>query len=84
MPLYLTRFSTSATWAKLIKNPEDRREEPNNTSSPSAGNCTDSGTLSVTTTDTICGRLPTTSRWQPRRSQLAPAERSALSRRPSC
>ena len=26
MPLYLTRFSyTSATWAKLIKNPEDRR-----------------------------------------------------------
>ncbi len=27
MPLYLTRFSyTSATWAKLIKNPEDRRE----------------------------------------------------------
>jgi uncharacterized protein with GYD domain len=27
MPLYLTRFSyTPATWAKLIKNPEDRRE----------------------------------------------------------
>ena len=26
MPLYLTRFSyTPATWAKLIKNPEDRR-----------------------------------------------------------
>ena len=26
MPLYLTRFNyTSATWAKLIKNPEDRR-----------------------------------------------------------
>ena len=27
MPLYLTRFSyTPATWAKLIKNPDDRRE----------------------------------------------------------
>jgi uncharacterized protein with GYD domain len=27
MPLYLTRFSyTPATWAKLIKNPEDRRK----------------------------------------------------------
>ena len=27
MPLYLTRFSyTPETWAKLIKNPEDRRE----------------------------------------------------------
>ncbi len=27
MPLYLTRFSyTPATWAKLVKNPEDRRE----------------------------------------------------------
>jgi uncharacterized protein with GYD domain len=27
MALYLTRFSyTPATWAKLIKNPEDRRE----------------------------------------------------------
>ena len=27
MPLYLTRFSyTPATWEKLIKNPEDRRE----------------------------------------------------------
>src|SRR5688572_3160297 len=27
MPLYLTRFSYApATWAKLIKNPEDRRE----------------------------------------------------------
>jgi uncharacterized protein with GYD domain len=27
MPLYLTRFSyTPATWAKLMKNPEDRRE----------------------------------------------------------
>jgi uncharacterized protein with GYD domain len=27
MPLYLTRFSyTPAAWAKLIKNPEDRRE----------------------------------------------------------
>src|ERR687890_2824512 len=27
MPLYLTRFSyTPATWAKLIANPEDRRE----------------------------------------------------------
>jgi len=27
MPLYLTRFSyTPATWAKLIENPEDRRE----------------------------------------------------------
>ena len=26
MPFYLTRFSyTPATWAKLIKNPEDRR-----------------------------------------------------------
>src|SRR5687768_13262652 len=26
MPFYLTRFSyTSATWAKLIQNPEDRR-----------------------------------------------------------
>ena len=26
MPLYLTRFTyTPATWAKLIKNPEDRR-----------------------------------------------------------
>lgn len=26
MPLYLTRFSyTPATWAKMIKNPEDRR-----------------------------------------------------------
>lgn len=26
MPLYLTRFSyTPATWAKLIRNPEDRR-----------------------------------------------------------
>ena len=26
MPLYLTRFSyTPATWAKLVKNPEDRR-----------------------------------------------------------
>ncbi len=27
MPLYLTRFSyTPATWAKMISNPEDRRE----------------------------------------------------------
>ena len=27
MPLYLTRFSyTPATWAKMINNPEDRRE----------------------------------------------------------
>ena len=27
MPFYLTRFSyTPTTWAKLIKNPEDRRE----------------------------------------------------------
>ena len=27
MPIYLTRFSyTPATWAKLIQNPEDRRE----------------------------------------------------------
>ena len=27
MPLYLTRFSyTPATWAKMIENPEDRRE----------------------------------------------------------
>jgi uncharacterized protein with GYD domain len=27
MPFYLTRFSyTPATWAKLIKNPEDRRD----------------------------------------------------------
>src|ERR671926_639640 len=27
MPLYLTKFSyTPATWAKMIKNPEDRRE----------------------------------------------------------
>jgi uncharacterized protein with GYD domain len=27
MPLYLTRFSyTPETWAKLIQNPEDRRE----------------------------------------------------------
>ena len=27
MPMYLTRFSyTPETWAKLIKNPEDRRE----------------------------------------------------------
>ena len=26
MPMYLTRFNyTAATWAKLIKNPEDRR-----------------------------------------------------------
>ena len=31
MPLYLTRFSdTLETWARLAKNPEDRREAARN------------------------------------------------------
>ena len=76
MPLYLTRFSyTPATWAKLIKNPEDRRAAAKQYIERSAESCTASGMRSAITMDTTCGRLRITSRWQPRRSRSAPAER---------
>ena len=76
MPLYLTRFSyTPATWAKLIKNPEDRREAAKQYIEWSAGNCTASGTLSAITMDTICGRPRIMSRWQPRRWRSVQGER---------
>ncbi len=49
MPLYLTRFSyTPATWAKLIKNPEDRREAAKQYMKWLAESCTASGMPLVT------------------------------------
>ena len=76
MPFYLTRFSyTPATWAKLIKNPEDRRAAAKQYIEAVGGKLHGSGMPLAITTDTICGRLRITSRWQPRRSRSAPAER---------
>ena len=68
MPFYLTRFSyTPVTWARLVKNPEDRRAAAQQYIE-SVG-----GKLSAITTPTTCGRRRTTCRWLPRRSPSAPA-----------
>ena len=76
MPFYLTRFSyTPATWAKLIKNPEDRRPAAKQYIETVGGKMQVSGMPSAITTDTPCGRLRITSRWQLRRSRSALAER---------
>ena len=76
MPFYLTRFSyTPATWAKLIKNPEDRREAAKQYIEAVGGKLHGFGMPSATTTPTTCGRPRTTSRWPPRHSRSAPAER---------
>ena len=76
MPIYLTRFSyTPATWAKLVKNPEDRRATATQYIEAVGGKLHGFWYASVTTTATTCGRLRTTSRWRPRRSRSAAAER---------
>ena len=54
MPFYLTRFSyTPVTWARLVKNPEDRRAAAQQYIE-SVG-----GKLSAITTPTTCGRRRT-------------------------
>ncbi len=75
MPMYLTRFSyTPETWARLVKNPEDRRVAARQYIESVGGNCTGSGMPSASTTATTCGRRPTTSRWPRWRSRLAVGE----------
>ena len=66
MPLYLTRFSyTPATWAKLIKHPEDRRTAAKQYIEAVGGKLHGSGTPSAIMMRTLCMRLLTTSQWQP-------------------
>ena len=60
---YLTKFSyTPETWARLLKNPEDRRIAAR-TLSQSAGSCMVSGTHSENTTATASGNRLTMSLW---------------------
>jgi uncharacterized protein with GYD domain len=76
MPLYLTRFSyTPETWAKLIKNPEDRRAAAQEYIEGVGGKLHGFWYAFGDHDDTIYGRRRITSRWPPRRSPSAPAER---------
>ena len=76
MPLYLTRFSyTPATWAKLIKNPEDRRAAAKEYIEELAESCTVSWYAFGDHDGYNLWEVPITSRWQPRRSRSALAER---------
>ena len=77
MPFYLTRFSyTPATWPKLIKNPEDRRAAAKQYIEAVGGKMHGFWyALGDHDAHTTCGKLRITSRWQPRRSRSAPAER---------
>ena len=75
MPMYLTRFRyTPETWARLVKNPEDRRNAARQYIESVGGTLHGFGTPSVITMATTCGRHRTTSRWRPRRSPSAQAE----------
>jgi hypothetical protein len=63
MPLYLSRVSyTPETRARLIGNPEDRREAARSHLESSVGSSMGSGTPSHTTASPS-GKLPTTCRW---------------------
>ena len=75
MPLYLTKFSyTPATWAKLIKNPEDRRAAARQYIEAVDSKLHGFWYALATTTHTIYGRRPITSPWPPRPSQSTPGE----------
>ena len=76
MPLYVTRFSyTPETWARLIVNPEDRREAAQSYIESVVGSSTGFGTRSAHTTATPFGRPPTTRRWRPSCWRLGAAVR---------
>ena len=76
MPLYLTKFSyTPATWAKLIKNPEDRRAAAEEYIKEVGGKLQGFWYAFGDHDGYTYRRLRTTSRWQPRHSRSALAER---------
>lgn len=84
MPMYLTQFSyTPETWARLIENPEDRREAARTYIESWAESCTGSGMPSESTMAGICGRLQTTFRWHLSCWLSVRAGRSARTRPPS-
>lgn len=66
MAMYLTRFSyTPETWARMMENPEDRREAARGCIESVGGHSMDSGTPSASMMVGTCGRRLTTSRWRP-------------------
>ena len=75
MPLYLTRFSyTPATWAKLIKKPEDRRAAAKQYIEAVGGKL-HGFWYAFGDHDTLCMKRLTTSRWQPMRWRFPLAAR---------
>lgn len=76
MPFYLTRFNyTPATWAKLIKNPEDRRIAAKQYIESVGGKLHGFWYALGDHSDIICGKPLTMCRWPPRQWQLALAGR---------
>ncbi len=75
MPFYLTRFSyTPETWAKLIKNPEDRRAAAQQYIESVGGKLHGFWYAFGDHDAYNLWERPITSRWQPRRSQSAREE----------
>ena len=76
MPFYLTRFSyTPATWAKLIKNPEDRRAAATQYIEAVGGKMHGFWYAFGDHDAYIVWEARITFRWQPRPWRSAPAER---------
>jgi uncharacterized protein with GYD domain len=66
VPLFLTKFSmTPEAWAKMIKEPEDRRESVGRLLEAAGGKLHGYWTRSATTTATSSARGPTPPRWRP-------------------
>lgn len=81
MAMYLTRFSyTPETWARMIENPEDRREAARAYIESVAESSMGSGTPLVSMMVGICGRRLTTYRWRLSPLPSAQEARSALSK----
>lgn len=78
MAMYLTRFSyTPETWARMIENPEDRREAARSYIESVAESSMASGTPSESMMVGICGRRLITYRWRPSHWRSAQEARSA-------
>jgi hypothetical protein len=84
MPLYLSRLSyTPETWARLIGNPEDRREAAQSYIESVGGKLHGFWYAFGPTTPTPFGRPPTTCPWPRWRWLLLAAVRLARSKRRS-
>jgi hypothetical protein len=82
MPLYLSKFSyTPETWARLIRNPDDRRKAAQLYIESAGGKLTDSSMPLALMTATIYGKPQTTYLWPRLRWRLVAVAGLARSRR---